>query len=108
MQYSELGEDNISASKSFDANPETKSNGQVKTGRIKKSSELRKSLISSEVDEERGESSMDGNSDDPYYVFKEDLVIKLDLAEDSLERYERLVKDTVSCSWKIMLSIYYI
>ena len=36
------------------------------------------------------------SDDDPFYVFKEDLQIKLELVDDGLERFERIVQITVS------------
>jgi hypothetical protein len=41
-------------------------------------------------------SSLMISDDDPFYVFKEDLQIKIELVIDALERYERIIKVTVS------------
>ena len=110
--YAELGED-INGSSSFDASAKIEKiaasqNGGIMKGKaIKKSSELRKSLMDDgsgadlesgivNSSQKKGKSSLMASDDDPYYVFKEDLLIKLDLVEDGLERYERIIKTTVS------------
>ena len=41
-------------------------------------------------------SSLMVSDDDPFYVFKEDLQIKLELVDDGLDRFERIVQITVS------------
>lgn len=89
----------------------------IKTKSIKKNSDLRQSLIDdgsghahgngngngNGISRKNGKSkgmasssqnNGDGGDDDPYYVFKEDLLIKLDLVDDGLQRYSRLVKNT--------------
>jgi hypothetical protein len=110
--YAELGED-IYGTSSFDNSAKIEKvagslNGGIMKGKaIKKSSELRKSLMDdgSGADlesgivngsQKKGISSLMESDDDPYYVFKEDVLIKLDLVEDGLERYERIIKTTVS------------
>jgi hypothetical protein len=108
--YSELGED-INGSLSFDvsvANVESENadptQRRIKGGKkINKSSELRKSLIgdvetgiANHVSSSPSKKSLTESHDDPYYVFREDLLSKLELVEDSLKRYESIVKNTVS------------
>ena len=97
----------MNGSLSFDASAakieSASQQGRIKGGKtINKSSDLRKSLMGdvesgngSHSSSMIGKSSMTGGKDDPYYVVKEDLLAKLDLVEDSLERYERIVKNTV-------------
>ncbi len=41
-------------------------------------------------------SSMMVSDDDPFYVFKDDLEIKLEMLDDGLQRFERIVQVTVS------------
>jgi syntaxin 6 len=107
--YSELQE---KGSSSFDASSlevkEEKPKAPKKTrSGIEKKSELRKTLMDeNNTDLEKGfEDNVKMNSrgngsaaassrDDPYYVFKEDLLIKLKLVEDGLESYSRIVKNT--------------
>lgn len=36
------------------------------------------------------------NDDDPFYVFREDLEMKLELVNDALSRFERIIQITVS------------
>lgn len=107
--YSELQED-INGSLSFDTsvvkieseNADTK--GRMKGGKkIEKSSDLRKSLMDDvEIGASRNQSlprpkkSLMEGHDDPYYVFRDDLLTKLDLVQDSLTRYESIIKNTVS------------
>ena len=107
--YAELGE-NINGTASFDAAAKIETDGnQSKNAKIKikKDSDLRKSLMNDDenIDVESGQKkrfpapasrSIMANNDDPYYVFKEDLLIKIELVEDGLQRYERIVKNTVS------------
>lgn len=107
--YSELGED-LNGSLSFDVsvtNAESENaeptQRRMKGGKkIKKSSDLRKSLIgdveTGDVDHSLSLSkkSLMDSHDDPYYVFREDLLSKLDIVKDSLKRYEDIVKNTVS------------
>ncbi len=84
---------------------------------IKKSSDLRQSLMDDEnggsgngcVSPSMKNGKIKGNAnviangvDDPYYVFKEDLLTKLELVDDDLQRYSRLVKNTVSKMMKCM------
>ena len=112
--YAELGENSL-GSQSFDGSVAMKSavesspQSSKKSGgaKIKKNSDLRKLLID-DGDSNDLESGVKGKSmtsaiasagagaDDPYYVFKEDLLMKLELVGDDLQRYERLVKNTVS------------
>ncbi len=97
-------------------------NGKIKIGsRVKnKNLELQKSLIEDGIngdskngdldsrvtvnknndkkDIENGSSSVMVSDDDPFYVFKEDLQIKLEMLDDGLERFERIVQITVSLS----------
>lgn len=108
--YSELAED-INGSTSFDASVVTldtadhangtkhRIKGGIKT--IQKSSDLRKSLM--EDDLESGvveqpspiqQKSFSKGHNDPYYVFKEDLLTKLDLVKESLKQYEYIVMNT--------------
>lgn len=104
--YSELGEDlnfDTSVVKKIEPENADPSQRRVIGGKknINKSSDLRKSLIG---DVETGtanqssslspNNSLVGSNDDPYYVFKEDLLSKLDIVEDSLRHYERVVKHT--------------
>jgi len=106
--YAELGEDANGAA-SFDASAKIETNGEhtTKNGKtkIKKNSDLRKSLMddgegqNNDLESGRrkrfpGNSSLMSSDDDPYYVFKEDLLMKLELVDDGLQRYERLVKNT--------------
>lgn len=106
--YAELGE-NINGTASFDVSAKIETNGdnQSKNAKIKikKDSDLRKSLMNDDenIDVESGQKkrfpapesrSIMANNDDPYYVFKEDLLIKIELVEDGLQRYERIVKST--------------
>lgn len=42
----------------------------------------------------RGVSNADDAHEDPFYVFKEDLLMKLELLDDTLLRYERVVQNT--------------
>ena len=51
-----------------------------------------------------GSSSLMVSDDDPFYVFKEDLQIKLEMLDDGLQRFERIVQVTVS----VFYTIYYI
>jgi len=129
--YAELGE-NQNGSKSFDASLpiEESSNDQTLKGiktigkkPIKKNSDLRKSLIDdghgNGIDLEAGNGNGIGvgsprnkgkssimSDDDPYYVFKEDLLIKLELVADGLERYELLVRNTVSLFIALHTALY--
>ena len=82
MQYSKLGEENgegvIALNGSSPHSPETRrrtSNGVSEL--------LKEPLTDVEVE------------DDPFYVFREDLYRKLDLVEDSLTEYLRVVHQTV-------------
>ncbi len=45
---------------------------------------------------ENGSSSLMHSDDDPFYVFKDDLQIKLEMLDDGLQRFERIVQVTVS------------
>lgn len=49
----------------------------------------------------RGVSNADDAHEDPFYVFKEDLLMKLELLDDTLLRYERVIQNTVSKSYCI-------
>ena len=101
--YAELGE-NRDGSASFDASSKievsTDPHDSIKNkgnARIKKNSDLRRKLMGNGVHDLESGNGRDGDmDDDPYYVFKEDLLIKLELVEDGLERYERIVRNTVS------------
>ena len=78
---------------------------------IHKNSELRESLMGDEngndqvagwdenLDVEAGVikngSSLMRSDDDPFYVFKEDLMIKLESMDDGLTRYIRIIENTV-------------
>jgi len=68
-------------------------------------SELRVSLMPTD-DHERGDieqgphvysnsGTANGDDEDPFYVFKEDLLIKLELMEEGLDFYTKIVHDTV-------------
>ena len=106
--YAELGENSL-GSQSFDGSVAMKSavesspQSSKKSGgaKIKKNSDLRKLLIddgdSNDLESGvKGKSMASASADDPYYVFKEDLLMKLELVGDDLQRYERLVENTVS------------
>lgn len=106
--YAEFGE-NENGAASFDASATIEKDGETtningKT-KITKNSDLRKSLMDdgegNDLESGRkkrfpGKSPLMISDDDPYYVFKEDLLMKLELVEDGLKRYERIVKNTVS------------
>ena len=42
-----------------------------------------------------------GHDDDPFYVFREDLYRKLDLVDDGLAEYLRLIHHTVRHMWRV-------
>ena len=115
--YAQLNEQTRSPDSAIPSVPPSKrtSEGNRKNAKtvIGKNSELRKSLIEENgtdggndhagADLEVGlESSSFGESGflmsseaDPFYVFKEDLLIKLEMVDEVLARFEQIVKNTV-------------
>ncbi len=76
---------NLSSSKTV-----TKKNNNV---------ELETSLIgngSSNSSNGNGHGNINDTEDDPFYVFREDLEMKLELVNDALSRFERIIQITVS------------
>lgn len=56
------------------------------------------------VDDESLHEPLTSTEDDPFYVFREDLYRKLDLVEENLTEYLRIVHQTVSRAWYLGVS----
>lgn len=84
----------------------TRTNPQSSSGGIQ-NSELQAHLVSNDdlllSDLEHGRNGNGGGEEfsvspgdhDPFYVVKEDVLIKLEMTDDALERYQRTVENTV-------------
>eukprot|EP00551_Chaetoceros_affinis_P008450 CAMPEP_0203674148 /NCGR_PEP_ID=MMETSP0090-20130426/15043_1 /ASSEMBLY_ACC=CAM_ASM_001088 /TAXON_ID=426623 /ORGANISM="Chaetoceros affinis, Strain CCMP159" /LENGTH=322 /DNA_ID=CAMNT_0050539941 /DNA_START=60 /DNA_END=1025 /DNA_ORIENTATION=- len=62
-------------------------NGDIETGDRVNGNDKKRDIAN-------GSSSLMVSDDDPFYVFKEDLQVKLEMVDDGLERFERIVQIT--------------
>ena len=89
MEYSQLGEHSSGeGSQKASSSSTTRSLSSVSFGRIHNNPELKEPLTGPTADSSP-------EDDDPFYVFREDLYRKLDLVDESLGEYLRLVFQTV-------------